>query len=134
MKLQSILETALYVSDLDVSEAFYRDLFEFPTLLADERMRALKIAEGQMLLLFKLGGSTKGEATEGGFIPPHDGRGSLHLAFRIGENEVAAWRKVLSEKNVEIESEVASNGGHSIYFWDPDGHCLELGTAGLWNV
>ncbi|MBW3637434.1 MAG: VOC family protein [Armatimonadetes bacterium] len=134
MKPQSILETALYVADLDVSEAFYRDLFQFPTLIADERMRALKIVEGQMLLLFKLGGSTTGEATAGGFIPPHDGRGVLHLAFRIGENEIAAWRENLKRKNVEIESEVEANGGHSIYFRDPDGHCLELGTAQLWNV
>jgi catechol 2,3-dioxygenase-like lactoylglutathione lyase family enzyme len=86
------------------------------------------------LLLFKLGGSTSGEATPGGFIPPHDGRGQLHLAFGIEPGEVEGWREKLRLKGVEIESEVNANGGHSIYFRDPDGHCLELGTAQLWQV
>jgi catechol 2,3-dioxygenase-like lactoylglutathione lyase family enzyme len=133
-KVNGVLETALYVADLDVSEAFYGDLFEFPTLIADERMRAFKICDTQILLLFKLGGSTSGEATPGGFIPPHDGRGQLHLAFGIELSEVEAWRAKLQLKGVEIESEVEANGGHSIYFRDPDGHCLELGTAQLWQV
>lgn len=134
MKLLAILETALYVADLDVSEAFYRDLFGFPTLLSDDRMRALQITEGQILLLFKTGASTKGESTGGGFIPPHDGHGPLHLAFRVDEREIAGWRRVLKKKNITIESEVVANNGHSIYFRDPDGHCLELGTVGLWDI
>jgi catechol 2,3-dioxygenase-like lactoylglutathione lyase family enzyme len=136
MRLQplSILETALYVADLDTSEAFYRDLFGLPILLNDDRMRALQINDAQILLLFRIGGSTQGQETSGGFIPPHDGRGTLHLAFRVEKSELAAWRQLLETKNVKIESEVAANQGHSIYFRDPDGHCVELGTAGLWET
>ncbi len=132
--LHGILETALYVSDLDVSEAFYKRVFAFDTLLADERMRALKICDTQILLLFRIGGSTKGEVTPGGFIPPHDGRGSLHLAFAIAPEDVGAWRKYLQEQNIAVESEVEANRGHSIYFRDPDGHAIELATPGLWSI
>ena len=134
MKPQGILETALYVADLDISERFYRELFDLEILLCDERMRALKINESQILLLFKVGGSTQGEKTPGGKIPPHDGSGQLHLAFRVEKAEVEAWRAHLNAQNIEIESEVRANDGQSIYFRDPDGHCLELGTIGLWNL
>ena len=133
-KLHGILETALYVADLDVSEAFYKNLFGFETLLADERMRALKIGETQILLLFKIGGSTEGEATPGGFIPPHDGHGTQHLAFAIEWEELDEWREHLIAKGVAIESEVEANAGYSLYFRDPDGHLIELGIAGLWSI
>jgi catechol 2,3-dioxygenase-like lactoylglutathione lyase family enzyme len=132
--LHGVLETALYVRDLDVSESFYRSLFGFPVLISDERMRALKITDTQILLLFVLGGSTSGEKTPGGFIPPHDGRGQLHFALCVENKDIGAWRKYLQEHGVEIESEVQANGGHSIYFRDPDGHCVELGTPQLWSV
>lgn len=132
--LQGILETALYVEDLDASEKWYRELFGWDVLLSDERMRALKINATQILLLFKIGGSTTGEKTPGGFIPPHDGHGQLHLAFAIEKKDVAAWRKYLQKSGIAIESEVDANDGHSIYFRDLDGHAIELGTAGLWNI
>lgn len=134
MKPNGLLETALYVGDLDVSKTFYQRLFSSPILLVDERMCALKIVDTQILLLFKIGASTKGEAMPGGFIPPHDGRGQLHLAFSISLEDVAKWREHLKQHEVEIESEVEANDGHSIYFRDPDGHCIELGTPGLWNI
>lgn len=97
-------------------------------------MRALKICDTQVLLLFKIGGSTTGEETPGGFIPTHDGRGRLHLAFSVGLEDVGAWRKYLQASGVPIESEVEANRGHSIYFRDPDGHAIELGTPGLWSI
>lgn len=136
MKPLSILETALYVRHLDTSEAFYRDVFGFKTLISDERMRALQISERQtqILLLFRIGASTQGEETSGGFIPPHDGRGVQHLAFAIHWDTLDWWREHLEAKGVAIESEVGANEGHSLYFRDPDGHCIELGIPGLWKV
>lgn len=132
--LHGILETALYVSDLDASQAFYTRLFGLQVLVADERMRGLKITDTQILLLFRIGGSTSGEDTPGGFIPCHDGRGKLHLAFSAALEDMDAWRKYLQEAQVEIESEVEANAGRSIYFRDPDGHAIEIGTPGLWRI
>jgi len=132
--LKGLLETALYVADLERAAKFYQRIFGFETLLQSERVRALKIVETQILLLFIEGGSTQGEATAGGFIPPHDARGRIHLAFAIELDTVDEWRAHLGRCGVEIESEVDANQGHSIYFRDPDGHAIELGTAGLWEL
>jgi catechol 2,3-dioxygenase-like lactoylglutathione lyase family enzyme len=132
--LHGILETALYVADLDASQEFYARVFGLQVLLADGRMRALRISDGQVLLLFKIGGSTQGEPTPGGFIPPHDGRGQLHLAFSAAMEDMDAWNKYLRAAGIEIESEVWANAGRSIYFRDPDSHAIEIGTLGLWQI
>ena len=134
--IQGVLETALYVDDLVRSQAFYEGHFGFKGLLADERMCALEVSEAprQVLLLFRKGGSTKGEETPGGFIPPHDGTGKLHMAFRIDAADLEAWRKYFEQHGIAIESEVRANNGYSIYFRDPDGHLIELATAGLWDI
>lgn len=137
--IQGVLETALYVDDLDRSQAFYQSTFGFEPLIADERIRALRVpgsnAQGhQVLLLFRKGGSTRGEETPDGFIPPHDGTGKLHMAYIIETSELDTWRKYLEQHNIEIESEVQANNGHSLYFRDPDGHLIELATAGLWDI
>ena len=134
MKLR-VLETALYVADLDASEKFYADLFGCQTLLADERMRALNIGNTNVLLLFKRGGTTEGEQVEGGFIPPHDATGQIHLCFAIEKNELESWHRVLEENNVEIISTVfPPRGGTSLYFRDCDGHLIELATRGVWEI
>jgi catechol 2,3-dioxygenase-like lactoylglutathione lyase family enzyme len=134
-QIHGVLETALYVADLDRAEAFYRDLFGFPTVLADERMRALAVPGRHVLLLFKKGGSTRPTETPGGAIPPHDGDGRLHLAFAISADDVEAWERKLAEREIEVESRVtAARGGTSVYFRDPDGHCIEVATPGLWPV
>jgi catechol 2,3-dioxygenase-like lactoylglutathione lyase family enzyme len=45
----------------------------------------------------------------------------------------AAWRDHLLTLNIIIESElVQPHGGSSLYFRDPDGHSIEMGTSGLW--
>ena len=134
MKLR-VLETALYVADLDASENFYADLFGCQTLLADERMRALNIGNTNVLLLFKRGGTTEGEQVEGGFIPPHDANGQIHLCLAVEKNELESWHRVLEANNVEIISTVfPPRGGTSLYFRDCDGHLIELATRGVWEI
>lgn len=133
--VRGVLETSLYVAELERSIAFYQRLFGFSVLLRDERMCGLSVADRQVLLLFGLGGSTAPTETPDGTIPPHDGRGTLHLAFAIETEELALWRQRLGAQGVAIESEVhTERGGHSIYFRDPDGHLLELVTPRLWPI
>src|SRR4051812_23828467 len=93
--LAGVLETALYVADLDRSAAFYTRLLGAEVLLADRRMRALGVAGRQVLLLFLVGASGRGSAVPGGFIPPHDRRGQLHLAFAIPSDSLGAWEQRL---------------------------------------
>jgi catechol 2,3-dioxygenase-like lactoylglutathione lyase family enzyme len=133
LRPRAILETVLYVADLDRAERFYRDVVGLEPLHGDPRMRALDVNGQGVLLLFVHGQTTEPVRTPFGTIPPHDSTGPAHLAFAIDADDVPAWRERLSEHDVEIESEVNwPKGGQSLYFRDPDGHCLELATPGLW--
>ena len=134
-KLNALLETALYVENLERSVAFYKTIFEFETLSSSERLCALNVSNRQVLLLFLKGASTVATVTSGGVIPPNDGDGQLHLAFSIAADELERWESWLAENGIEIESKVKwERGGTSIYFRDPDQHLLELVTPGLWTI
>lgn len=127
-QLTGLLETSLYVDDLDRAMRFYKDLFEFPTMVGDERLRAMKVSEGQVLLLFKRGASLSADQ-----FPTHDGHGPVHLAFSIPAAELAAWEERLKQLGIAIEEKKHwERGGWSLYFRDPDGHLLELATPGVW--
>ncbi len=133
-----VVETALYVDDLERSGQFYEEVFGFRLLMAEERMRAYSVADKQVLLLFKKGGSTQPSPMHGGVIPPHDGRGTLHLAFAISPDESEPWKRHLEEKGVALESQVHCGDDHpqgdSLYLRDPDGHLIELVTPGCWPI
>ncbi len=128
-----ILETALYVADLDVACAFYRRLFGFEVLGQDTRMCALRVPGTGVLLLFRRDGSLQPNPTPGGIIPAHGGHGALHLCFAIPVAALDAWEAHLVAQQVLIESRVVQAfRGTSLYFRDPDGNSLEVATPGLW--
>lgn len=133
-RVMHILETSLYVADLDRSQDFYERLFGFPCFLRDARMCALGVPGAQVLLLFRQGGSLAPSPAPGGTtIPPHDGQGRLHLCFAIPADDLSGWETRLAAQGVAIESRVMwPRGGVSLYFRDPDGHSLEVATPGLW--
>ncbi len=135
-RLSHVLETSLYVADLDRSEAFYTRLFGFERLLRDDRMAAFAVPGGSVLLLFRTGGSTEPSPVPGGLIPPHDAAGMQHLCFAVPMAELDAWAAHLAQQAVPLESRVSpqSHGGTSLYFRDPDGHSLEVAGPGLWQT
>lgn len=127
-ELSGLLETALYVDDVDRSTRFYQSIFNFPVMVSMQRMAALAIPNSQVLLLFKKKGSLSG--APGG---SHDGDGQLHAAFAIPREEFEAWDARLQQLGVEITERVTWDlGGRSIYLRDPDGHLIELATPGTW--
>ncbi len=135
VKVSGILETALYVDDVSRSAEFYRRLFGFETLLESERLIALNVADRNVLLLFLKGASTSPTVLPGGVIPPHDGSGQLHFAFAIAAEDVGPWEERLRSEGVAIESVVTwPRGGKSLYFRDPDDHCVELISPGWWSI
>jgi catechol 2,3-dioxygenase-like lactoylglutathione lyase family enzyme len=133
-RVTGILETCVYVEDVGTSRAFYQRLFGFKAMTDDDRIAALDVALGQVLILFKRGGTREPVATAGGVIPPHDGSGEQHLAFAIGDGDYEAWKEHLHANQVDVESEVTwPRGGRSLYFRDRDGLLIELATPGLWK-
>ncbi len=128
-----LLETALYVDDLERATAFYDGLFGFSRLFANDLLTAFDVGGANVLLLFRRGGSTADQTLPGGVIPGHDGAGPLHVAFGIDEEALGPWQDRLARRGVAIEGRVDwPRGGVSLYFRDPDGHLLELATPGLW--
>ncbi len=125
--LNGLLESCLYVEDPPRSAQFYQSLFGFRSVLEVDRLIALAVRQGQLLLLFKKGASRHLQPG------PHDGDGQLHLAFAIAAEEVDHWRTRLQQHGIVIEEDRTwERGGRSLYFRDPDGHLLELGSPGIW--
>jgi catechol 2,3-dioxygenase-like lactoylglutathione lyase family enzyme len=133
--LKSILETALYVDDMDRATTFYEDVMQLPSLMTSERLCAFNVNDANVLLLFIRGGTLEPVDTGHGIIPPHNGVGQLHVAFSCTHDMLPAWQDHLQAKGVEIEGETSwKRGGRSIYFRDPDGNLLEIATSpGLWS-
>jgi catechol 2,3-dioxygenase-like lactoylglutathione lyase family enzyme len=135
--LEGVLETSLYVSNLEASLQFYREVFGFQSLYVEPaRMAALSVEGKHVLLLFLKGASVQSvEITGAGTVPGHDGAGELHLAFAISLKDLPHWRSWLDRHNTPIEAEMHwGRGGYSLYFRDPDGHLLELVTPGVWAI
>ena len=135
MKLDRVIETCLYVDDLDRAGRFYEQVLGLTGLTRDARFRAYDVGGQSVLLLFQRGATLETVHMPGGTIPPHDGHGPLHMAFAIAADVLPEWEQRLRERGIEIEGRTDwSRGGHSIYFRDPDGHLLELATPGLWAI
>jgi len=132
-RVQGILETAIYVTDLPRAADFYRRLFDCGTLLETDRLVALDIAGRSVLLLFVAGETDEPFATPGGVIPPHRGVTGGHFAFGITQADFDPWAKRLAEAGIAIESTVTwPSGARSLYFRDPDDNLAELITPGFW--
>src|SRR5258707_13260403 len=75
LRIDRVLETALYVKDMARAIEFYQRIFGFDVLLKSaepDRLTALEIGGAQVLLLCRIGASLQAVATPGGKIPPCD--------------------------------------------------------------
>jgi catechol 2,3-dioxygenase-like lactoylglutathione lyase family enzyme len=133
-EIRRVLETALYVEDLDRAVDFYGRLMGLRALTRGDRLTAMDAGQGTVLLLFARGSTEAGAEIPGGWIPPHSGTGPSHFALAVDEPELERWRSHLEAAGVDIESEVKwESGGRSLYFRDPDGHSVELASPGIWD-
>ena len=132
-KIAGVLETALYVENLNRAAAFYENVLGLKPVNKDQRFAGYVAGPRSVLLLFKRGSTRETVHMPGGTIPPHDGQGTLHVAFAIPTDELDAWEQHLKSHDIAIEGRTDwPRGGKSVYFRDPDDHLLELATPGLW--
>ena|SRR5262245_22626880 len=128
-----IVETAIYVEDLQRAQTFYVGVLGARILLESGRLVALDLQRESVLLLFQRGATLTPLETPGGTVPPHGATGVQHLAFAIHSSDLEAWAAHLERSGVAVESRVKwPRGGESLYLRDPEGHSVELITPGLW--
>lgn len=128
--IDRVLETILYVDDLEAARAFYQVVLGLE-LYSQKHGVFIFFRCGQgMLLLFNPEAAARNES-----IPAHGASGPGHVCFAVAENELSAWRARLKDHNIAVEQNVTwPNGARSLYFRDPAGNSLELGTPKIWGL
>ncbi len=133
--LEGILETALYVDDLDRAEAFYGSVLGLEKISRGGKRHVFFRCGPGVLLLFNPAETVKPPPADGLHVPPHGTHGSGHMCFRVPAGHLAAWEEKLKAAGVAIESDVHwPSGARSFYFRDPAGNSLECAEADLWNI
>jgi catechol 2,3-dioxygenase-like lactoylglutathione lyase family enzyme len=131
---ESILETALYVDDLDAAVAFYGGVLGLDCSHRVPGRHVFFRLAAAMLLLFDP------EATRvasGGSlpVPPHGGApGRGHVCFAADAAALEAWVARLGAAGVAIEADFRwPNGARSVYVRDPAGNSVEFAEPRLWE-
>jgi len=131
MHLDQILETCLYVDDLPRAERFYHEVLGLELESRQDERHLFFHCGQQMLLLFN---PLVSRALNDHF-PPHGSFGPGHVAFAVGQSELAAWSERLALHAIPIEKTIDwPSGGRSLYFRDPAGNLLELVTPKIWGL
>jgi len=130
LRVTEILETCLYVDDLDAAEDFYSRVLGLQRYSRVEGRHVFFRCGNRMFLLFN---PSETQRASGDF-PTHGATGEGHVAFTMQDDQIAAWRTHLQKHGVDIETEVTwPGGGYSIYFRDPAGNSVELATEAVWG-
>jgi catechol 2,3-dioxygenase-like lactoylglutathione lyase family enzyme len=128
--IDRVLETVLYVDDLDAAERFYGEVLGLELDSKKDGLFVFFQCGAGMLLLFE-----PDAATTGRHVPSHGAKGSGHACLAVPEQALDAWQAHLVAAGVAIEQEVSwPRGGRSFYFRDPAGNSLELATPRIWGL
>jgi catechol 2,3-dioxygenase-like lactoylglutathione lyase family enzyme len=131
MHAREILETCLYADDLEAAERFYTNVLGLKRITAVPGRHVFFRCGGRVFLVFNPAKTAEG----GGPVPGHGATGAGHACFAASDEELPAWRVHLRAQGVEVEQEVEwPGGGRSIYFRDPAGNSVELGTPRIWGI
>lgn len=131
MRISRVLETCLYVDDVEAAQQFYTRVLGLEVYSrAGERHVFFRCGDA-MFLLF----NPEKTVQPGGMVPPHGATGAGHVAFAVSSDEIAVWRERLGGEGVAVEAEVPwPSGGQSLYFRDPAGNSIELATPAIWKL
>lgn len=134
--ITGVLETCLYVADLEAAEHFYGEVLGLERFAREAGRHAFFRCGAGVLLLFDPARTSSAAGAVGGVpIPRHGTTGAGHVAFAVEESALPAWRERLATHGVAVEAEVAwPRGGHSLYLRDPAGNSVELAPPRIWGM
>jgi len=134
MRINKVVETCIYSSDLDSMKQFYVKVLGLPLVQEEEGKFIFLKAGKSMLLVF----NPAKTSTDNDKLPTHGAQSppaSIHFAMEIEERDYAQWKQLLAEYQIKIEKEVNwKDRSRSLYFHDPAGNLVELITPGEWPV
>jgi catechol-2,3-dioxygenase len=134
MKINKVVETCIYSSDLESMKKFYVDTLGLSVIQEEgDKLIFLKAGKSMLLIFDPLRTSINNDKlpTHGAMTPPS----SVHFAMEIEEQEYQPCKKLLVLNGIAIEKEVIWNSNtKSLYFRDPAGNLVELITPGGWPV
>jgi catechol-2,3-dioxygenase len=134
MKINKVIETCIYSSDLESMKKFYVDILGLSVIQEEgDKLIFLKAGKSMLLIFDPLRTSINNDKlpTHGAMTPPS----SVHFAMEIEEQEYQLCKKLLVLNGIAIEKEVIWNSNtKSLYFRDPAGNLVELITPGGWPV
>lgn len=142
MQPSAILESALYVTDLDAAEAFYGEVIGLDRIArVDGRHVFFRCGQG-VLLLFNAEATRHAPPPDARLpVPPHGAVGQGHLCFRASAQEIEAWKARFEELGIAVEADFEwppfdgpVRGGRSIYLRDPSGNSLEFAEPRIWGL
>ncbi len=125
MEVKELGHIVLYVSDLDKSAAFYRDVLGWKQIAPDVAgFRATAFSSGRThheLLLIEVGPDAARQ-------PAGRRIGLYHFGLKVGEtdDELREALATLQAHNVRIVGASDHTVTHSLYILDPDGNEIEL--------
>jgi len=129
MQFIRIKETCLYVQDLQQTKLFYNGKLGLE-VIGEVAGRHVFFRAGESVLLCFIAT----ESAKSQMVPPHFGRGNMHLAFEVSPGDYPARKAEIEQLGISIEMEYEwGRGYHSFYFRDPDQHVLEIVMTGMWE-
>lgn len=126
IKVQGMDHIGLAVKDVQKSVEWYRELFGLERLYEDvwgNFPGVVGIGETSVAFF----------PTDDPNIPLPDGLPIHHLAFRVDRANFKSAKETLRQRRIEFEFQ-DHQIVHSIYFFDPDGHLIELTTYDLSEI
>lgn len=131
----TVLETALYVDDLEAATAFWRDVIGLSLIAEVPGRHAFFRIGGQVLLLFKADATLTPPKPDARLpVPPHGTSGPGHFCMAASSESIDIWRNHLEAKGIQIEADfIWPQGGRSIYFRDPAGNSIEIADPAIWG-
>lgn len=120
MQIKSLGHVVLKVSNLERSEAFYRDVLGLPVCAHYDQ-------DGLNMAFFSLGNHHDFAIMESGETGDAENSGLHHVAFKIGSDldDLKSAKQYLESNGVETDP-IDHVVTQSLYISDPDGNGIEL--------
>lgn len=130
LAIDRVLETVLYVDDLDAAQRFYGDTLGLPCDSAKKGVFCFFRVGNGMLLLFDPEAARRHRG-----VPTHGATGPGHACFAVAESALEQWQQRLRAQGVPVEHvESWPRGGRSFYVRDPAGNSIEFATPRIWGL